>query len=148
MVYYYLLFLICLRSKRFSSYLIKQHGVAVMSYQECLRAQCWVLCCFCSTLMFCHRIFLMIVVCLPIMPYCIISGKTIKVYRIILINWRNWGKLRQLAFNTSKCSVLSIHNNTLQQLYYSNNSRLLNVLNHPYVGIELSYGSKMGKTHN
>ena len=129
--------------------LIKQHGVAVRSYQEFLKGQCWVLCCFCSTFMFCHRIFLMLAVCLPIMSYCIISVKTINFYRMISMNWRNWGKLRQFAFNTSKCSVLSIHNNTLQQLYYSNNSRLRNVLNHPYLGIELGHGSKMKKkTYN
>ena len=58
------------------------------------------------------------------------------------------GKLWQLAFNNNKCSVLSIHDNTLQQPYYLNNSRLRNVLNHPYLRIELSYDLKWGKTYN
>ena len=57
------------------------------------------------------------------------------------------GKLRQLAFNNSKYSVLSIHNNTLQQLYNLNNSTLRNVLNHPCLLIELSYDSKKWEKH-
>ena len=94
--------------------------VTVMCHRECFRAQCWVHCCFCSALNTCHRIFLLIVVCLLVMFYCIISGKTTKLYRKILINWRS-GKNWQLSFSNNKCSVLSIHDNTLQQPYYLNN---------------------------
>ena len=59
-----------------------------------------------------------------------------------------WGKLWQLSFNSNKCSVLSIHDNTLQQPYYLNNFRLRNVLNHPYLGIELSYDLKWENVTN
>ena len=55
-----------------------------------------------------------------------------------LLKLELWSKLWQL----SKCSVLSIKNPSLEQDYYLNNTRIKNVKNHPYLGIELSYNLK------
>ena len=112
--------------------------VVVMCYRECLRAQCWVLGCF-----------LFYINDLPqnLSSDCRLFADDILLYNIrenhkILQNDLNeleeWGKLWQLAFNNSKCSVLSLRTN------YINNSRLWNFLNHPY-GIELSYDLKWEK---
>ena len=54
-----------------------------------------------------------------------------------LLKLESWSKLRQLSFNTTKCSVLSIKDPSLEQDYYINNSRICNVQNHPFMGIEL-----------
>ena len=59
-----------------------------------------------------------------------------------LLKLELWSKLWQLSFNTTKCSVLSIKDPSLQQDYYLNNTRIKNVKNHPYLGIELSYDLK------
>ena len=120
--------------------------IAVICYLECLRAQCWVLCRFCSTLMTCHRIFFLIVVCLPMMSYCIINiRENHKILQKDFNKLEECWKLWQLSLNHNKCSILSIHDNTLKHPYYLNNSRLRNVLNHSYLGIELSYDLKWEK---
>ena len=107
-----------------------------------MSGKCWVLFCFCSTLMTCHRILLLMVICLPMMSYRIISGK-ITVFQNILINWS--GKTVATFFNNNKGSVSSIHDNAFQQPYYLNNSRLQDVLNHPYIGIDLIFDLKWEK---
>lgn len=53
-----------------------------------------------------------------------------------------WSRAWQLSFNIAKCSVLSIKDSKLEQIYYLNNQRLKNVNSHPYLGIELSYDLK------
>ena len=72
------------------------------------------------------------------MSYCIINiRENHKILQKDFNKLEEWGKLWQLSLNHNKCSILSIHDNTLKHPYYLNNSRLRNVLNHPYLGIEL-----------
>ena len=59
-----------------------------------------------------------------------------------LLKLESWSKLRQLSFNTTKCSVLSIKDPSLEQDCYINNTRISNVQNHSYIGIELCYDLK------
>jgi hypothetical protein len=59
-----------------------------------------------------------------------------------------WSHTWQLAFNASKCSVLSVGDFNSQQCFSLNNIRLQNVSSHPYLGIELSNNLKWEKHIN